>query len=408
MAATLQEPARGIQLVASNVLSVPGCQPVKPSKPRSPAPRGENSPLRLIGYARVSTARQAQEGVSLDAQESRLRDYCAVYGHDLLRVERDEGESASTLERPALSRALEAIGSGQADGLLVLKLDRLTRSVSDLARLLDFFKEDGRALLSVSDYINTATAAGRMTLNILASVSQWEREAIGERTAFALAQVKSDGGKIGALPYGERRRDERDAAERRIVEPSAEELRAVELIRSLWARGASLAAIAQELRACGVRPRHGGASWAPSVISGVIARGAADLARAPLEHEASLRVALPAVAPSANSGGALRRRISAKKQARDALSLALSGWMPAPALPLARVDLVLWAPSSARWRDADNTAARAKPLRDAVARWLGCDDAEGRGVDEWRPLRRAAAPGEGAGVSVVLYPRVIS
>jgi site-specific DNA recombinase len=156
--------------------------------------------VRLIAYARVSTAEQAERGHSLEAQRAKLEAYAGLYGHELARVEVDAGESAGTLERPALRRALRDLRGH--DGLLVVKLDRLTRSVRDLAELVDGpFKK--RALLSVEEKIDTSTASGRMILNVLTSVGQWEREAIGERTRTVKRHQRALGQYVGGdPPYG--------------------------------------------------------------------------------------------------------------------------------------------------------------------------------------------------------------
>ena len=86
--------------------------------------------------------------------------------------------------------------------MIVLKLDRLTRSVRDLADLLELFQRRKVALMSVSESLNTATAAGRMVVNMLGTVAQWEREAIGERTSAALSAKRLRGERAGAVPYG--------------------------------------------------------------------------------------------------------------------------------------------------------------------------------------------------------------
>lgn len=362
--------------------------------------------LRVVGYVRVSTAKQADEGVSLAAQRERLAAYCKLYDHELLTVEADEGASAKTLERPALRAALARIERGEADALLVLKLDRLTRSVRDLGELLETHFATGRGvLLSVQDSIDTSTAAGRLMLNLLVSVAQWEREAIGERTKTALAQVKSEGGRLGALPYGERRDvEQRDDAGRLLVLPEDREAQAAAVARSLWASGASFAAIGSELSRQGYAPRSGGA-WAPSTLAGMVRRPAApERPREALSGLEGLEVPFAVHAPSGNGGGKLRARIAAKTSAKSALREALTAWRAPPALPLARVELLLWRGSRSKAWDADNAAARAKPLRDVVARWLGCDDREGSGVDEWPA--RSVWRGGALGVTVVLAPRV--
>ena len=144
-------------------------------------------PTRTIAYLRVSTDKQADRGVSLDAQRSKAKAYAELYDLELVEVIVDAGESAKSLDRPGLQRALAMLKKGEAEALLVVKLDRLTRSVVDLGSLVDRYFAPGKAaLLSVGEQIDTRSAAGRLVLNVLASVSQWEREAIGERTATAM------------------------------------------------------------------------------------------------------------------------------------------------------------------------------------------------------------------------------
>jgi site-specific DNA recombinase len=159
---------------------------------------------RAIGYIRVSTEQQAEHGVSLEAQRAKLEAYASLYDLPLTEVIVDAGVSAKTLDRPGLQRALAMLRKGTANALIVVKLDRLTRSVKDLGTLVeDYFSSDKISLLSVADNIDTRTAAGRLVLNVLGSVAQWEREAIGERTSDALAHKRSKGEKTGGdLPYG--------------------------------------------------------------------------------------------------------------------------------------------------------------------------------------------------------------
>jgi len=158
--------------------------------------------MKLVGYIRVSSDKQSENGHSLEAQEAKIRQYCALYGHEVAWVYRDEAVSASTLDRNGLDRALSAMcDSGRIDGLIVSKLDRLTRSVKDFAELIEGPFRD-KALVSVSDSIDTSTAAGRLVLNVLVSVSQWEREAIGERTREVMQHMKEEGRRVGGVPYG--------------------------------------------------------------------------------------------------------------------------------------------------------------------------------------------------------------
>src|ERR1700722_6247794 len=94
-------------------------------------------PTRTIAYLRVSTDKQADRGVSLDAQRAKVEAYASLYDLELVEVIVDAGASAKTLDRPGLSKALGMLKTGQADALLVVKLDRLTRSVRDLCELVE-------------------------------------------------------------------------------------------------------------------------------------------------------------------------------------------------------------------------------------------------------------------------------
>ena len=233
---------------------------------------------RVVGYVRVSSEQQADEGVSLDAQRERLAQYAALFDLTLVAVHVDAGLSAKTLGRPGLAAALSDLEQGRADGLLVVKLDRLTRSVRDLGSLLDGYFTSGRyALLSVNEQIDTRSAAGRLMLNLLGAVSQWEREAIGERTRDALQHLKAKGVKVGGIGLGwERPAGEVDDEGRRVVRLNEEEQATVERIVELRRSGMSLRAIAQALRNEGRRTKRGG-RWEGETGRNVLARGAPEL-----------------------------------------------------------------------------------------------------------------------------------
>ena len=207
---------------------------------------------RTIAYLRVSTERQADTGVSLDAQQEKARAYANLYDLDLTEMIIDAGESAKTLDRPGLQRALSMLKTGQADALLVVKLDRLTRSVVDLGKLIETYFAPGKAaLMSVSEQIDTRSAAGRLVLNILASVSQWERETIGERTSVAMKYKQAKGEYIGGhAPYGF------ELVNGDLVEDSYEQ-GVIQQARELRESGLSLAAVAKELDRRGIQARNG-------------------------------------------------------------------------------------------------------------------------------------------------------
>lgn len=228
-------------------------------------------PMRAVAYIRVSTDKQATDGVSLDMQTAKVAMYAELYGIELIDVIVDEGASAKTLQRDGLTRALSLLDSGEADGLIVYKLDRLTRSVRDLGELIDcyFGPKGSAALVSVEEQVDTSTATGRMILNVLMSVSQWERETIGERTSAALRHKARSREYTGGphVPYGYRL-----AADGIHIEEHAGEQMVVTAIHEFRAAGLSLRKIGAKLLDYGFHPRKG-AKFSPNTINR-IAKGA--------------------------------------------------------------------------------------------------------------------------------------
>ena len=149
--------------------------------------------------AHTQPAQQAETGVSLAAQAEKIRAMAVVRDAELVDIVTDAGASAKDLNREGLARVLDLVDKRKVDVGIVAKLDRLTRSVRDLGELLERFERRGVSLVSVAESLDTGTAAGRLVLNVKASVSQWEREVIGERTREALAPKKAQGQRIGAL-----------------------------------------------------------------------------------------------------------------------------------------------------------------------------------------------------------------
>ncbi|MFN8606872.1 MAG: recombinase family protein [Vulcanimicrobiota bacterium] len=206
--------------------------------------------MKVIGYIRVSTEEQAQHGVSLAAQEAKIRQYADLYGHDLVHIVVDAGASAKTLARPGLARVLTALKGGHVEGVVILKLDRLTRSVRDLGHLLETYFQK-HALLSVMEQTDTSTAGGRLVLNLLISVSQWEREVIAERTSAALQHKKAQGMKLGA--------------------PALTDSATLARVCELRAAGLAMATIAQQLTAEGYQTQRGG-GWHASTVHKILRR----------------------------------------------------------------------------------------------------------------------------------------
>jgi DNA invertase Pin-like site-specific DNA recombinase len=194
--------------------------------------------------------------------------YAGLYGLELVAIVEDAGFSAKTLDRPGLQRVLAMLRQGEAEAVVVAKLDRLTRSVRDLGQLLDdhFGAKGQAALLSVSEQIDGRSAGGRMVLNLLATVSQWEREVIGERTRAALQHLKRQHRRTGSIPYGWRLVD----AAGKQLEPEPTEQVVVEQARELGRAGNTLQAICDLLHGQGHLSRTG-KPFAPSQVARMVA-----------------------------------------------------------------------------------------------------------------------------------------
>jgi site-specific DNA recombinase len=146
------------------------------------------------------------------------------------------------LKRPGMEQILGLVEARRVQTVIVAKLDRLTRSVKDLCELLDTFERRGVALISVMESLDTHSAAGRHVINIMTAVSQWEREAIGERTRDALGHKRAQREHVGNIGFGYRL-----APDGVHVAPDEVEQAAVQAIRRLRNNGLSLRKIAADL-----------------------------------------------------------------------------------------------------------------------------------------------------------------
>lgn len=220
--------------------------------------------MKAVGICRVSTEEQGEEGVSLDAQEARIRAYCSLYGIEIVAVFHDTG-SGKDMEREGLQRGLKMLSSGEADCVVVAKLDRLTRSLDDLQYLLkNYFNEKtGFSLCAVDNQLDTNSANGRMVINLLMTVFQWEREVICERTRDALRHKKAKGQRVGSVPYG------KDLAPDGVtlVDNEVEQQR-LKWMRAVYVNGWSYEEIAQDLNKQGIPTKKVG-----QIINGKPVRG---------------------------------------------------------------------------------------------------------------------------------------
>lgn len=223
-----------------------------------------------VGYIRVSTDRQATEGVSLEAQEARLRAWAAANDAELVAVHVDPGLSGGRADnRPELQAALDDACRLRA-ALVFYSLSRVARSTLDTLVISKRLERAGADLVSLTESIDTTNAAGKMVFRMLAVLAEFERDLVSERTATAMAHLRSQGRRIsGAIPFGF------DVVDGGHLVPNPAEQETLSLIRQLREEGRSLRAIAAELEARGIATKSGGATWAPKVLAGLLERVAA-------------------------------------------------------------------------------------------------------------------------------------
>lgn len=224
--------------------------------------------MRVIGYVRVSTEGQAQDGVSLAAQEAKIRAWTELNNATEVVIFTDAGLSGKRADnRPGLQAALEEVRPG--DALVVYSLSRLARSTKDTLAVAERLDKRGADLVSLSEKIDTTTAAGKMVFRMLAVLSEFERDQVSERTTMALAHKRACGEKTGGdVPFGFRLEDGH-------LVPEAGEQEALALIGELHAAGHSLRGIAAELEARGHRTKNGLVKWHPQSVKQIIERLAA-------------------------------------------------------------------------------------------------------------------------------------
>lgn len=221
-----------------------------------------------IGYIRVSTDQQAKEGVSLDAQQSKIAAWAELNNYTLGEIFIDAGISGKTIKkRPGVQQALNAVGRG--DALVVYKLDRLSRSIRDTMDIADRLEKIGADLVSLSERIDTSGAAGRMIFRLLAVMAQFEREQTAERVTATMVHLRASGRKYSTVPFGYLEGDQKTLV------PVDSELLVVEEVKMMRERGDSLHDIARELNGRGLAGKNGG-KWFASTVRHLLKRVARD------------------------------------------------------------------------------------------------------------------------------------
>lgn len=214
---------------------------------------------RVLGYVRVSTTEQGDSGAGLEAQRRAIQQRAAERGWQIVAIRQDIGSGRTLNGRHALKQALSELKAHGADGLVVAKLDRLSRSIHDFSGLLEMSRKQGWALVALDFDLDTSTPAGELVANVMASVAQWERRIIGQRTKEGLAVKRAQGVRLGRP---------------RTVPPELEH-RIIQRRRA----GSSFAAIAAELTTDGIPTPMGGSAWSWATVQRVVRRHLSETVR---------------------------------------------------------------------------------------------------------------------------------
>ena len=213
---------------------------------------------KAIAYTRVSNSEQAISELSLEAQHREVIAQAERCGLVIVSVLTDKDESASTLNRPAMSELIAQIDNGRIDAVIISKLDRLTRRIKDFSSLLQRMRKAKRAgggkgvdLISSAESLDTGSATGQIAINIMDSVSQWDRQVIGERTSAILQDLKAQGKSTGNPNYGF------EAGENGKLIENEQEQAVLQRVAELRAQRKSWARVANTLTDAGIRTRRG-------------------------------------------------------------------------------------------------------------------------------------------------------
>ncbi|GMV67460.1 MAG: DNA invertase Pin [Candidatus Hinthialibacteria bacterium] len=222
--------------------------------------------MKAVGYIRVSTTDQAQEGVSLEAQRAKVEAWCLANGAELVAVHVDAGISGKRADnRPALQEALSQVAR-EKGALVVYSLSRLARSTKDAIGISERIDKAGADLVSLTERIDTTTAAGKMVFRMLAVLAEFERDLISERTATAMGQLKAKGRLVGKVPYGYDL-----AQDGETLVANLREQKGIARIKALRDQGLSLRKIGAALDVEGFGTKEGG-PWTAAALKRILDR----------------------------------------------------------------------------------------------------------------------------------------
>ncbi|MEX5443554.1 recombinase family protein [Acinetobacter schindleri] len=218
---------------------------------------------KAIGYVRVSTQKQVDDGVSIDAQTNKIKAWASLNDYELVQIYIDEGISGkNTANRPQLNEALSLLKKGNA--FVFYSLSRVSRNVIDTINIGERIRKKGADMVSLSEKIDTTGASGRMIFNLLAVLNQFERDQVAERTKLAIGYLRDNQKVYSHTPYGY----DRDGKD--LIANEAEQA-VITQMKQYRAQGYGTRKIATTLNKNGVQSKLGG-SWYPKTVEQVLKR----------------------------------------------------------------------------------------------------------------------------------------
>ena len=225
---------------------------------------------KAIGYIRVSTTDQRDNGVSLEAQRTKIQAWSDANDYELSDIFSDAGISGKRADnRPGLQDALNAACTVRGTALVVYSLSRLARSTRNAIDIAERLDKSGADLVSLSERIDTSSASGKMVFRMLAVLAEFERDLVSERTIAAMDHKRRNGERVGTIPYGYTL----DPDGVRLIPDEAEQA-VIEDIQAMRKGGAKLQEIADKLTSRGIVTKTGRSKWGHPAIRRILKRDA--------------------------------------------------------------------------------------------------------------------------------------
>ena len=224
--------------------------------------------MKAAIYIRVSTAKQVEQGLSLQAQKQTLQRYAEGLGYEIVACVRDAGISGKKMSnRPGIKRILAMVEKGKVGVVLVYSLSRFARNTIETLQAVKLFQKHNVALVSYTEKIDTQSAMGSFFVTMLAGLAELERQVTSDRNKHTAQYKREKGEAIGQLPWGKAKQG------KKLID-APEEIQVISRIEAYRADGMSYAKIAQALTVDGVKNKLGKCSWTAPGLSQLLKRRA--------------------------------------------------------------------------------------------------------------------------------------